>query len=69
MKVIEDNYSSAQFVFPFRKTCNNCHSELEVEDGDLQRKEGKNQFEATYHYYVVACPLCKHVMMVEPKRR
>ena len=69
MKVIQDKWSTAQFTYPFRKNCASCLSELEIEDGDLQLKKGENQFGAGYSYFVIECPLCRHVMMVEPQKR
>jgi hypothetical protein len=69
MKVLEDKWTSAQFAYPFRKTCAQCKSELEIEKGDVQSKTGQNQFDATYTYFVVMCPLCKYVQMVEPQKQ
>lgn len=69
MKIIEDKWSSAQFSYPFRHTCGQCRSALEIEEGDVQEKEGKNQFEVSYSYFTVTCPLCKYVGMVTPQKK
>ena len=69
MKVIQDKWSKAQFVYPFRKNCPNCTSELEIEEGDVQPKKGENQWGASYSYFTATCTLCSHVFMVEPQKR
>jgi hypothetical protein len=69
MKIIQDNWSSAQFIYPFKVTCQSCHSQLEIEQDDLHKKESTNQFDATYSYFTITCPLCNYVGMVDPQKK
>ncbi|WP_324671055.1 CXXC-containing zinc-binding protein [Hymenobacter sp. GOD-10R] len=66
MKIIQNNTANNRFIYPFRLTCTNCHSILEVEQGDVKHSDGNEFINLSAHFYV-QCPACSTHNTVKPQ--